>query len=179
MVFFSDNGGLLATDGGAGNSPLRGEKTQTWEGGIRTPAAVRWPGVVESGEVVNHLVTVHDWFPTLLESTGVRGRNGKPFYGRGVWPTIRDRESFGKRRVVIGVTGWFAVFDDPSERRDLAAFERLAGILDSFSLGENISGPAPGDERLPNGRRRPRPGNPHPSQAPERRSPFAERASRD
>ncbi len=213
VVFISDNGGLLATDGGADNSPLKGEKTQTWEGGIRTPAAVHWPGVVEGGEVVDDLITVHDWFPTLLDATGVRGLNQKPFYGQSVWSAIRDREPLGERTVVLGATGWFAVFDgpwklvhrplangqtertlyrifeDPSESRDLAAsepaaFERLAGILDGFSLGETISGPAPGDERRPDGSRRPPPGNglpgnPHPTQGPETRPPFAERASRD
>jgi len=213
VVFISDNGGLLATDGGADNSPLKGEKTQTWEGGIRTPAAVHWPGVVEGGEVVDDLITVHDWFPTLLDATGVRGLNQKAFYGQSVWSAIRDREPLGERTVVLGATGWFAVFDgpwklvhrplgngqtertlyrifeDPSESRDLAAsepaaFERLTGILEGFSLGETISGPTPGDERRPDGSRRPPPGNglpgnPHPTQRPETRPPFAERASRD
>ena len=64
VVFLSDNGGLLATDGGADNSPLRGERTQTWDGGIRPPVALHWPGVVEGGGVIDTLITVHDWIPT-------------------------------------------------------------------------------------------------------------------
>ncbi len=188
VVFISDNGGLLATDGGADNSPLKGEKTQTWEGGIRTPAAVHWPGVVEGGGTVEDVITVHDWFPTLLEAAGVEGRNKKPFYGQSTWQTIRDGKALGHRRFVLGATGWFAVFDgpwkmvhrplaggkaertlyrifdDPTESRNLAAtnaedLRRLETLLDNFPVGENFSGPAPGAERVAGGRRRPPPGN--------------------
>ncbi len=213
VVFLNDNGGLLAQDGGADNTPLRGEKTQTWEGGVRTVAAVHWPGVVEGGGVRNQRISVHDWFPTLLEAAGVDGLNRKPFYGRSVWAAIRDDAPLPRRSIVLGATGWFAVFDgpwkllhrprrggeaarelyhvshDPGETRDLAAdepevFARMAGILDGFPIGRRISGPAPGEERRPDGRRRPPPGNglpgnPHPAQARETRPPFAERAARD
>lgn len=82
----------------------------------------------------------------------------------------------------------YQILGDPSEGRDLSAsepeaFRCLARILDVFALGERISGLAPTNERGPDGTRRPTPGNglpgnPHPSQAPETRPPFAERAAR-
>jgi len=47
VIFASDNGGDLGC--GASNEPLRGGKTQMWEGGVRVPAAAAWPGHVAAG----------------------------------------------------------------------------------------------------------------------------------
>ena len=75
IVFFtSDNGG----QGGGGpdlkffqgNAPLRGAKGQLHEGGIRVPMIVRWPGVVESGAVSDHVWSFQDVMPTLVELGG-------------------------------------------------------------------------------------------------------------
>jgi arylsulfatase A-like enzyme len=67
VVFYSDNGGLLAD---ASQFPLRGGKAQLYEGGIRVPLIVRWPGVVAAGSVSAMPVTSVDFLPTLLELTG-------------------------------------------------------------------------------------------------------------
>ncbi len=65
VIFTSDNGSL-GRDGGS-NLPLRGNKTTTWEGGLRVPAIVRWPGRITPGRVSNELVTSMDLFPTLAK----------------------------------------------------------------------------------------------------------------
>ncbi len=68
VIFYSDNGGfeqLQAQD------PFRGGKAMLWEGGLRVPLAVKWPGVVEAGSVSDELVTSDDFFPTLAEVLGV------------------------------------------------------------------------------------------------------------
>ncbi|MGH7570625.1 MAG: sulfatase [Gemmatimonadota bacterium] len=68
VIFTSDNGGLeLLQD----QEPLRGGKAMLWEGGIRIPLAVRWPGVIEPGSVSEVPVISHDWFPTIAEITGI------------------------------------------------------------------------------------------------------------
>jgi arylsulfatase len=55
-------------DGGC--TPFRGEKATAWEGGFRAPAAIRWPGRIPAGQVVNDIVSLQDWLPTLLAAAG-------------------------------------------------------------------------------------------------------------
>lgn len=72
VVFTSDNGGVSAGDGKAtSNLPLRGGKGRQWEGGIREPFYIKWPGVVAPGSTNNTPVIGTDFFPTLLEMTGI------------------------------------------------------------------------------------------------------------
>jgi arylsulfatase A-like enzyme len=67
VIFYSDNGGLLK-DGA--QTPWRGGKAQLYEGGIRVPLIMRWPGVIASGRVSHMPVTSVDFFPTFLELAG-------------------------------------------------------------------------------------------------------------
>lgn len=72
VVFTSDNGGVSAGDGKAtSNLPLRGGKGRQWEGGIREPFYIKWPGVVAAGSTNGTPVIGTDFFPTLLEMTGI------------------------------------------------------------------------------------------------------------
>ncbi|MHC4637008.1 MAG: sulfatase-like hydrolase/transferase [Planctomycetota bacterium] len=66
LVFFGDNGHLGPKD----TKPLRGSKADLYEGGIREPLIVRWPGVVKPGSVCKEPVTSVDFFPTFVEATG-------------------------------------------------------------------------------------------------------------
>ena len=69
VVFTADNGGVSAGDGKAtSNLPLRGGKGRQWEGGIREPFYIKWPGVVPSGSATDTPATGADLFPTLLEA---------------------------------------------------------------------------------------------------------------
>lgn len=79
VVFTSDNGGLRKIYTGVGevissNAPLRDEKGSLYEGGIRVPMIVRWPGVVEAGSVCAEPTTTADLLPTFVEM----GQAGKP-----------------------------------------------------------------------------------------------------
>jgi uncharacterized sulfatase len=67
VVFYSDNGGLLRD---ASQAPLRGGKAQLYEGGIRVPLIMRWPGVIAAGRTDATPVTTVDFVPTFLELTG-------------------------------------------------------------------------------------------------------------
>jgi len=71
VVFFtSDNGGLSTSEGWpTSNLPLRGGKGWIYEGGIRVPLIVRWPGVVKPGTVSHVPVCSVDYFPTIAELT--------------------------------------------------------------------------------------------------------------
>jgi len=68
VVFTSDNGGF---SGVADNRPLRESKGHLYEGGIRVPLIVRWPGVVQSGTICETPVISMDYYPTLAEVAGL------------------------------------------------------------------------------------------------------------
>ncbi|MBX3436506.1 MAG: sulfatase [Planctomycetaceae bacterium] len=67
VIYFSDNGCMWGPDV---LKPLRGGKADLYEGGIRVPLLVRWPGVVAPGSMCDTPVTSIDFFPTLLECIG-------------------------------------------------------------------------------------------------------------
>jgi arylsulfatase A-like enzyme len=68
VFFMSDNGGLA---GVTSNAPLRAGKGTLYEGGIREPMIVRWPGVVRPGSVCRAPVTSTDFYPTILQMAGL------------------------------------------------------------------------------------------------------------
>ena len=68
VMFSSDNGGKLSF--GANNGPLRSEKGHMYEGGVRVPFAVRWPGRIPAGTRTGHIGQLMDLFPTLAEAAG-------------------------------------------------------------------------------------------------------------
>ncbi|MBW2278071.1 MAG: arylsulfatase [Deltaproteobacteria bacterium] len=70
VVFSTDNGAETMSWPDGGTIPFRGEKGTTWEGGFRSPAMVRWPGVVKPGTIVNDIFSGEDWMPTLLAAAG-------------------------------------------------------------------------------------------------------------
>jgi arylsulfatase A-like enzyme len=69
VIFTSDNGGLEPK---TSNLPLRGGKGGPYEGGLRVPALVRWPGKVKPGGVSDTPVISPDFYPTVLEAAGVK-----------------------------------------------------------------------------------------------------------
>jgi arylsulfatase A-like enzyme len=69
VVFISDNGGK-PDDNGSLNHPLRGVKGQLFEGGIRVPFCLQWPGVIEAGQAFAPPVIGMDLFPTILQLAG-------------------------------------------------------------------------------------------------------------
>jgi len=75
ILFMSDNGGLSATARGGEpnthNRPLNSGKGSAYEGGIRVPMLVKWPGKVEPQSVCNDYLIIEDFFPTILEMAGV------------------------------------------------------------------------------------------------------------
>ena len=75
VIFFSDNGGL---ERAAKQTPLRSGKANLYEGGIRVPLIVRWPGVTKADSVCGEPVTSVDFFPTFLEILGLESKAKKP-----------------------------------------------------------------------------------------------------
>jgi len=93
VVFFSDNGGFKFLQDQA---PLRGGKAMVFEGGIRVPLAIRWPGVIKQGSVSNVPVISNDFFPTFAEIVGVKIPEGS-VDGVSLMPLLTESGQIKKR----------------------------------------------------------------------------------
>src|SRR5476651_221845 len=70
ILFTSDNGAETFSWPDGGNHPFRGEKGTTFEGGFRVPMVAKWPGTIKPGTVVNDIMAMEDWMPTLVAAAG-------------------------------------------------------------------------------------------------------------
>lgn len=70
VMFTADNGPEIMTWPDGGMTPFRGEKGSTWEGGVRAPMLIKWPGKIKSGLVNNGIFDGKDWLPTLVAAAG-------------------------------------------------------------------------------------------------------------
>lgn len=86
VIFTSDNGGFA---GATSNAPLRANKGAAYEGGIRVPLIIRWPGVAAPGSVIGEPVTSTDIYPTCLAATGLPARPAQHVDGMSLEPLLR------------------------------------------------------------------------------------------
>lgn len=95
IIFQSDNGGLSTAEGSpTSNDPLAEGKGWSYDGGIRSPTIVRWPGVTD-GAVSDELLTTEDFYVTALRAAGVDlpDSDEHPVDGRDIYPAIGGRET--------------------------------------------------------------------------------------
>ena len=143
-MFLNDNGG----PGSAGNNPpYRGGKEEFWEGGIRVPAALRWPDRIPAGSESDALLHVVDLFPTFAGLAGADVDAGLPLDGVDAWEAVAEGAESPRTEVVhsldvIRVGDWklvekgatyinwsaghlhlFNIAEDPYETTNLAAVE--------------------------------------------------------
>jgi arylsulfatase A-like enzyme len=99
VVFFSDNGGLStkANPGPTSNQPLRAGKGWLYEGGIRVPLIVRAPGMTRPGSVQTTPVISTDFYPTLLELTGLSLRPDQHHDGVSIVNLFRGGSALAER----------------------------------------------------------------------------------
>ncbi len=91
VIFYSDNGGLSNDDRApTSNLPLRDGKSYMYEGGIREPLLIRWPGVIPEGSTCNAQVTSTDFYPTLLDCCGIPQLAGQHVDGKSFFPSLKD-----------------------------------------------------------------------------------------
>jgi arylsulfatase A-like enzyme len=93
VIFTSDNGGNMynAVDGttATSNAPLRGGKATIFEGGVRVPQVIAWPGVTQPGSRSDVLTQSEDFYPTLLAGLGLPAAAGQIFDGVSILPALR------------------------------------------------------------------------------------------
>ncbi|MDH6357519.1 sulfatase [Parabacteroides sp. PF5-9] len=93
IIFSSDNGPWL-TEGPMGGvaTPLFQGKGTTWEGGQRVPALIRWKGTIPAGKVYQEMVTMLDWFPTLVNIGGGQTPTDRMIDGKDISPILLNPE---------------------------------------------------------------------------------------
>ena len=97
IVFTTDNGAETITFPDGGTTPFKGGKLTTWEGGMRAPLVVRWPGHIEPGTVKNQIFASLDWLPTLVDiAGGPKGNELKAQIEKGEYPG--HRQDHARRR---------------------------------------------------------------------------------
>ncbi|MGJ8584188.1 MAG: arylsulfatase [Marinosulfonomonas sp.] len=70
VMYSTDNGAEVFSWPDGGTTPFRGEKNENWEGGFRVPLALKWPGVIEPGQISNEIISHMDWMPTFMSALG-------------------------------------------------------------------------------------------------------------
>lgn len=88
VLFTSDNGSYMA----GSNDPLKGRKTQLWEGGIREPGIIRWPGHTTPGTISQEPAGIVDILPTLCEVAGISPPNDRTLDGVSLVPLFKAKE---------------------------------------------------------------------------------------
>jgi arylsulfatase A-like enzyme len=169
VVFISDNGGPTQATS-SGNGPLRGFKGQMWEGGIRIPFMMQWPGRLPAGKVYDQPVIGLDVHPTIVAAAGAAvspewkldgvnllpfltgGADGRPhetlYWRMGEKHAIRDGD--WKVTVEPGTpAGLFNLAKDAGEKTDLSSthpekLEELVAKYDAWSAQMADAGRAGG-----------------------------------
>jgi arylsulfatase A-like enzyme len=89
VVFTTDNGAETITFPDGGVTPFKGGKLSTWEGGMRAPAVIRWPGHIKPETVLNGVFASLDWLPTFVDiAGGPKGNDLKAELEKGAYPGI-------------------------------------------------------------------------------------------
>lgn len=88
FIFMSDNGG----SGNGGNAPLKGAKSSMWEGGLRVPFIMRWPGKLPAGKVTDEFLTALELVPTVLAATGASAPKDVKLDGFDMLPVLAGAE---------------------------------------------------------------------------------------
>lgn len=106
ILFMSDNGSLSATARGGQlhthNSPLKSGKGSAYEGGIREPMLVKWPGKVPPNAVCNQPLIIEDFFPSILEMAGVsKMQTVQQIDGKSFIPLFKQKRKTPSNRIFV------------------------------------------------------------------------------
>lgn len=173
ILFTSDNGG--AERHGADNGPLRGGKGSTFEGGMRVPTIVSWPGQIPGGTETDGVITTMDVMPTLVTLAGGTVPTDRTIDGADVWPllsgqpgAVSPHETFlyfrglelqavrhGDYKLLLRSGELFNLADDISEANNIAKrnpdvvaqLNAIAAGVDD-DLGRDAKQPGPGCREL-------------------------------
>lgn len=94
IMFIGDNGGLSTSEGSpTSNLPLRGGKGWVYEGGIREPYLIKWPGIIRPGSICSVPVVSMDFYPTILDMAGLPAMPRQTLDGVSLVPLLKGNGS--------------------------------------------------------------------------------------
>jgi len=134
LIFFSDNGG--ARNNFANNGVLRDYKQTVYEGGIRVPFIVRWPGKLPEGTACDEPVISLDILPTICAAVGARLPGDREYDGKDMLPVLRAKTKKPLHKILFwddGVKQWAV-----REGKWKLLFNR-EGSLELYDLEDDIS----------------------------------------
>lgn len=130
VVFLSDNGAPRPT---GSNAPLRGYKASVDEGGIRTPAIVRWPKRVPAGVKLDQPIAIIDLFPTIVAAANLPSTAELRLDGINQWPAIAGGKTLPRPPFLVASAD-IALFDG-----DWKLVENNAGQRALYNLRADVS----------------------------------------
>ena len=133
MIFSSDNGGETNV---TSNAPLRGGKSQLYEGGIRVPLIVRWPERIDGGRVSDIPSINTDFYPTLLAAAGIQSDPGQALDGVSMLATWEDPSARPEREFLT----WHYPLEKPHFLGGVSAGAIRVGrwkLIENFVSGED------------------------------------------
>lgn len=135
IVFVNDNGGLREDQ----NAPYRGTKNTTYEGGVRVPCVLRWPGKIQAGQANDEMMHVTDFYSTFLALGGAQAQQDRPVDGMDMTAVIFGDAPSPRDEIIFDVAGCvrlptirkgdyklmgeelYNIVKDPSEKNNIAA----------------------------------------------------------
>lgn len=129
VIFFSDNGAARRM---SPNTPLKNGKDTVFEGGIRTPAIVRWPGKTAVGAVSQQPIAVNDLFPTIFAALNLPLPSELKLDGSSQWPALSTGKAQPRSAFLIAYQD-IAFFDG-----DWKIIETSDGKRSLFNLAKDI-----------------------------------------
>jgi len=159
IVFLSDHGHSeeIRTFGGGGNSgPYRGHKFTLWEGGIRIPCIVSWPGRIPKGAVRDQVAISIDWMPTIAEYCGVPVPQGK-IDGKSITAVIESENAPSPHHVLHWESGkhwavregdWKLVHNGPASEHQGKKIPKVENFLSN--IADDVTETRNGTDDQPN-----------------------------
>ncbi|MFN3189083.1 MAG: sulfatase [Aureliella sp.] len=126
VVFTSDNGGYGPATSMA---PLKGYKGTYYEGGIREPFFIKWPGKVRPGTKSEEPVSNIDLFPTFLDFANVEAPEGQALDGRSLTPLLTETGSWEKRALFWHFPAYLQGYSRIDQQRDPIFRTRPVGVV--------------------------------------------------
>jgi len=141
VIFTSDNGGFA---GVSDNRPLRASKGHLYEGGIRVPLIVRWPGVVGANTICRTPVVSMDFYPTLLEAAGAPPETDKKLDGESIVPLLNQAGRLKRKAIYFHYPNyaWHGAnrLGGVIRQGDYKLIERYDdGSVELFNLADDLS----------------------------------------
>ena len=154
VFFMSDNGGLSTSEGSpTSNLPLRGGKGWMYEGGIREPMFIKWPGSGSEGKVSDVPVTSTDFYPTILEMAGLEQRPEQHMDGISLGPLLTGKGELNERPIFWHYPHYSNQGGKPGAAVRLGDYKLIEffdpGLVELYNLAEDIGESSNLTEQMP------------------------------